>query len=192
MGLSDNLRFLDQNYGLSDVILPFLLVFIFIYAVLQKTKILGEDQKKLNIGVAIIIGLIFVIPHVNGIYPADKDPVSILNQALPQISLILVAIVFLLILIGVFGQDMVFLGASAPGWVAILAILGIVVVFGGAAGWWDSSIRDWLTQQFGTEALSIFIMILVFGVIVAFITGEKKEKPDRGFGIDFNNLFGKK
>jgi len=33
-----------QDIGVVDVILPFILIFTIVFAVLEKTKILGEDE----------------------------------------------------------------------------------------------------------------------------------------------------
>ena len=118
-----------EEWGLTDVMLPFLLIFVIIFAILHKTKILGETKKNLNIVVAIVTALIVVIPHVTNTFPPDADPVEIINNALPQVSLLLVAVIFLLILIGVFGQDSVFLGMTAPGLVALLSLVAIVLIF---------------------------------------------------------------
>ena len=162
------IRTLDQ-WGLTDVLLPFLLIFIIIYSILQKTKILGNEKKNFNVGVAVIIGLLVVIPHVMGTFPPNRDPVEILNKAIPQVSLIILAIIFLLILIGVFGQEEVFLGLAAPGWITLVSIIIILVIFGSAAEWWSPSITSSINNFFGTDVLSIVVMILVFGIIIAYI-----------------------
>ena len=46
---------------------------------------------------------------------------------------------------------------------------------------------------FGTEAVAIVIMLLVFGVIVAWITAEPKEEKSwlKRIGIDLDKLFKK-
>ena len=49
-----------QTWLFRDYILPFLLMFAIIFAVLEKTKILGEDKKQVNAIVAFVIGMIFV------------------------------------------------------------------------------------------------------------------------------------
>ena len=46
-GFSD-LAYYFETYGVMDFLLPFLLVFTIIYAVMQKTKILG-DKKNFNV-----------------------------------------------------------------------------------------------------------------------------------------------
>lgn len=187
-------RFLD-SVGLTDVLLPFLLIFVIIFAILQKTKILGDGKKNLSVVVAIVVGLLVVVPHVTGRFPANSDPVIIINDALPQVSLVLVAIVFLLIMIGVFGQDMVFLGVTAPGWITLFSLVVIIIIFGGAAGWWSGYFGQTLEDFFGTEGIAVAIMLLVFGIIIAWVTSDSKDREDKGtlnrLGVDLSKLFGK-
>ncbi|MEK6984626.1 MAG: hypothetical protein AABX33_08690 [Nanoarchaeota archaeon] len=185
-----------ERWGLTEVVLPFMLVFIIVYAVLQKTKILGDEKKNLNIMMGIIVGMLVVIPHVMGNFPPNADPVVILNDALPQVSVVLVAVVFLLVMIGVFGQDYVLLGVTMPGWITFISFVIIVVIFGGAAGWWAGDFGATLENFFGTDGVAIVIMLLVFGITIAWITGESKDKEQASlmnrFGMDFSKLFGKK
>ena len=185
-----------ESWGLTDVMLPFLLIFVIIYAILQKTKILGEARKNLNVIIGIVVALLVVIPHVTGRFPPNSDPVLIINDALPQVSIVLVAVIFLLILIGVFGQDYVFLGVTMPGWITLVSLVIIVLIFGGSAGWWDSGFGQTLEDFFGTEGVAIFIMLVMFGLIIAWITSDSKEKEGvsiaRRMGFDFERLFGGK
>jgi len=185
-----------DRWGLTDVLLPFLLIFVIIFAVLQKTEILGEGRKNLSVVVALVVGLLVVVPHVTGRFPANADPVEIINTALPQVSIVLVAVIFLLILIGVFGQDKLFMGVSMPGWVMFFSFIVIVVIFGGAAGWWSGQVNSFLDRVIGTEVIAVVIMLLVFGIIIAWITSDSKEREDRTvfnrMGMDFSKLFGKK
>ena len=182
-----------QDWGLTDVLLPFLLIFTIVFAILQKTRILGESKKNLSVIVAVVVGLLVVVPHVTNRFPPDADPVVIINEALPQVSLVLVAIIFLLILIGVFGQDMVMLGVTMPGWIMIISLGIILWIFGGAAGWWSSGFDQFLEENFGSEAVAVVIMLLVFGVVIAWITTESKEEKMglKRFGIDLEKLFKK-
>ena len=182
-----------ERWGLTDVLLPFLLIFVIFFSILQKTKILGEGKKNLNVVVALVVGLLVVVPHVTNRFPPDADPVVIINEALPQVSLVLVAIIFLLILIGVFGQDMVMLGVTMPGWIMIISLGIILWIFGGAAGWWSSGFDQFLEENFGSEAVAVVIMLLVFGVVIAWITTESKEEKMglKRFGIDLEKLFKK-
>ena len=184
-----------EEWGLTDVMLPFLLVFTIVFAVLEKTKILGLEKKNLNVMVSLVLALATIIPHVTRSYPLNYDPVLILNKALPSVSILVVAIMMLLILIGIFAHDKVFLGLTMPGWIGFFSIMAILYIFGSAAGWWDNGFSNALEDFFGHDAISIVIMILVFGLIIAFITGEGKGEKLGAFqrlGINWGELFGKK
>ena len=159
-----------NNWGITDVLLPFLLVFTIVYAVLQKAKIFGEEKKNFNVIIALVLGLSVVIPHVTGTYPPGADIVVMINTVLPHISLIAIAFIMLLILVGIFGGQ--WISTALSGWMALISVVAVVIIFGGAAGWWDES--RWLFDFFGEDAIAFLVMILVFGAIIWFITREKK------------------
>ncbi|MBS3107167.1 hypothetical protein J4419_05930 [Candidatus Woesearchaeota archaeon] len=191
--LENFFRSLD-TWGLTDVLLPFLLVFTIVFAVLQKSHILGQGKKNYNVIVALVLAFSVVLPHVTGSWPINYDPVDLINGALPSVSVVVVAIMMLLILIGVFAHDKVMLGLTMPGWVALFSFLVILYIFGASAGWWASGGIDAFASFFGEEAVSVFILILVFGVIVAFITQD--DTHDVGvmgrLGVNLGELFGGK
>ena len=78
-----------------DVILPFFLFFIVLFIGLSKTNIMKRPQ---SIAVAFILSLITVMPHVLDKYPSCYDPVVLVNNAMPQFGLMIIAL-FTLILI---------------------------------------------------------------------------------------------
>jgi len=49
-----------QSEILTKFVYPFLLIFFIVFAVLERTKVLGDDKKQLNALLAFVIGLIFV------------------------------------------------------------------------------------------------------------------------------------
>src|SRR3989338_33112 len=185
-----------ERWGLMDVLLPFLLIFTIVFAVLEKSKILGEEKRNMNTAIALIFSLIIVIPHITGDLPAGYDPVLVINAALPSVGLVVVGIIALMILIGVFAHDKVTLGMSMPGWIGFFSIVAIIIIFGSAAGWFATGFDDWLTNIFGSDALAIIIMLIVFGVIISFVTGGEGDREKlAGFkrmGMDFSRMFGGK
>lgn len=179
MGIFDEGMFSLYNMGVLDVILPFILVFTIVFAVLQKTKILGEDKdqkprKNFNAVIALVMALAVIIPHELGMYPADGDVVTIINQSLPNVSLVLVAVIMLLLIIGVFGGEVNIAGSSLAGIAVIFAIVATVYIFGSAANIWQ--VPGWLDFINDPETQSLVIVILVFALIIWFITKEDKEK----------------
>lgn len=197
-----------QNWFLEDffetldwwglpIMLVFLLVFTLVFAVLEKIKILGQEKRNLNTILSLVMALAVILPHVTNSYYnyLGFDPVEIILRVLPQVGILVVAIMMLLILIGVFAHDKIFLGLTMPGWIGFFSIMAIIYIFGAAAEWWDSGFSYALDDFFGEDAVAIVIMILVFGIIIAFVTGEGKgEKIGAMERVGFNlkELFGKK
>ncbi|MFH1510328.1 MAG: hypothetical protein ABIF10_01450 [Candidatus Woesearchaeota archaeon] len=185
----DALRNIEE-WGLSDVLLPFLLVFTIIFAILQKTNVLGKEKRNWNTIVAMVIALLFVVPHIMGTYPGNSDPVEIVNKALPNVSIVIIAIVMFLILIGLMGGDVSWPGGSRiSGIVAIAALIFIIAIFGHASGWWITWPR-WLWWLEDSQTQALVIVILVFGIIIWFITkDEKKEGPRMKMLSDIGDFF---
>jgi hypothetical protein len=173
------------DIGVMDIILPFLLVFTIVYAVLYRTQILGEPKKPFNKVVALVIALAVIFPHIVPEIGAP-DVVPIINNALPQVSIIAVAVVMALILIGVWGIDVNIAGKPFGGWVVLLSMVAVVIIFLASAGWMPF-IPEWLYSWLGSdtdEVLSLVIIVLVFGIIISFITAEEKEADKRVKFID--------
>ena len=170
MAITDTLAYYLENFGIIDFFLPFIIVFTIVFAVLQKAKILGEPTKvgKMNAVIALVLGLLFVVPHVTGTYPSCYDPVQIMNEALPGISLVGIAFIFSLILLGIFGKKY---ADTANPLIAILAVGFVGYIFGSSLGWWRGpyDVFSWWT----TETTELMIIVAIFAVIVWLIT--KKE-----------------
>jgi len=173
-----------EGWGMLDALLPFLLIFTVIFAILQKTKVIGEDKKNIHVMLALIIALLVVIPHVmEKTKNTSVDVVPIINNAIPHISVVIVAIVMMLILIGVFGQDVEFMKTSLAGWIAIGSFAAIIYIFGSAAGWFGE-LPNWLGWiKNNDETMTLILVILVFGIVIWMITKEPSDKKEKlGFG----------
>jgi len=90
-----------QAIGIYEVVLPFLLTFTIVFAILEKTKVLGTEviagqtlpRKNLNSLVAFVIGFLVL---------ASAQLVEIITQVSSQIVVLLLLIVFFLTMIGTF------------------------------------------------------------------------------------------
>ena len=182
-----------ERFQIVDMLI-FLLIFTILYAVIEKTKIMGEGKHNMNVGLAMLFSLIVLFVHFTQAVPVTSDPFEIIKLALPQVSILVVAIISLLILIGVFAHDKVYLGLTAPGWIGFVSVVAILFIFGGAAGWWAPNFMSFIDGIFGSDSISVVIMILIFGLIIAFITGEDKKEYGafRRLGFNIGELFGGK
>ncbi len=185
------------DWGVFDVILPFILIFALVYAVLQKTKILGEKSKNFNVVIALVMGASVVVPHIlyGTMDPADRylttgflDPVKIINNALPNVSVILIAILMVLLIFGIWGSRVKLGNNSLSGIIALFAFLAVIFIFGSAAGWWNIPNWLWVLQDPDTQAL--VITILVFAIIIWWITkdNEKENEKKDAFGKFFGSI----
>lgn len=185
MAFQDALYLLDQ-LGFTDVFLPFILIFTIIFAVLQKIQIFGADSRKFNAIISLALAIGVVIPHSLGKYPAGTDIVEILNNALPNVSLLIVAVVFLLVLIGIFGGETGWRSEWFGGIISFVSIAAIIIIFGSAAGWWETT--GVLSALSDPNIQATIIVIAVFWLIIATIT---KEESKPGPFEEMGKFFGK-
>ena len=175
---------------IMDFFLPFFLLFAVLFASLEKIKIFKE--KKVNILVSLIILLLTVIPHTTGRYPPGKDVVAIMMNSIPAVAAVIIAIIMLFILLGLFFGEQKFAGASVSGWISVLCIAAVVYIFGSSAGWWSG--WNSITRIIGRDAISLVIIIIVFGLIINFITkgGEEPATPGDKIMDKIGGFFGNK
>lgn len=177
------------RWGFYDFILPFILIFTVVFAIMQKVKIFGEapEARRFNVIVAMVMGLAVVIPHALGLYPPGQDVVQIMLESIPNVSIVIIAILMALLIIGMLGKRVEIGGNSLAGWIAIAAFALVVFIFGNAAGWWDLPFFRYLIST--PDLLALVVTILVFAIIIWFVTSEPKNKSDdSGLGKDFSSF----
>lgn len=151
---------------ISEGVLPFILVFTVVFAILQKSKILGEDKKQIDAMVALVFGLITI---------TFAKAVGIINQLLPFLAVSVMLILVFLIMVSLFHKDKEeFVLHKGFKWVIfILSFIAVIIaglVFTGA---WD-----YLANKFSGPSGSslvtniVFIAIIVVGFLVVFF-GDK-------------------
>lgn len=173
----NDLAYYFQQYGVLDFLLPFLLVYTISFAVLHKAEILGKGAagKKYHAVVALVLAMSFVVPHVMGIYPLGYDPVQVLNESLPSISLVAIAAIMLLLLLGIFGRGIT---AQAGPVIALVSVAFIIYIFGAALKVWNG---PWdIFYWWDSQTTELMIVIVVFALVVYFITSDGKPSGQKG------------
>ena len=138
-----------------DYILPFLLVFTLTFAILDKTKLLGEGKRQINALISLVIGLILIgFPFAQGV----------IVKLIPFFA---VALVILFIFMLIFG----FISGKKEGDVlnkglkitlSIIFGLAIIVAVLWATGSWDF-VYELVVE--GEYSGKIFVNILLLGII---------------------------
>ena len=158
-----------QDFGFFDVILPFLLVFTIIFGILEKTKIFGTEnvggheypKKNLNAMVAFVIAF-FVI--------AAKEIVASIQQSLPVVTLILIAIISFLMLVGTFAtgkEPFNFFEVFNLKWqgpFAIVFIISVVMIFFQSFGWLEP-VYDYFRGRGSDFFIIIVFLLITLGVM---------------------------
>ena len=156
-----------QSEVLTRFILPFLLVFFIIFAILEKTKLLGEGKKQLNALISFVIGLIFV----SVLYPT-----LVVSNLILFLTIALVSIFVILIIWGfVFGdiKD----GFKPETWMkvvlAIVAGIAFIVAIVWATGFADNLGGFLFNQSWSGSFWTNFSFIIVIAIALALILSQK-------------------
>ncbi|MDD5086493.1 MAG: hypothetical protein PHV16_01945 [Candidatus Nanoarchaeia archaeon] len=173
--------------GIYDVILPFLLVFTIVFAILEKTAIFGYEKvdnksytkKNLNAMVAFVVAF-FVI--------ASSKLVEVITTVSSQVVILLLLSILFLMLVGSFAQQKEEGFFLEGGWktaFTIIMFIGIVGIFLNALKKDDKSwlewIMDFMSTKWNTDWVASLILILIVIGMMLWITGSsgpKKEKKE--------------
>ena len=163
-----------NKLGVYDVVLPFLLVFTIVFAIFEKTKILGIDKlegkeytkKNLNAMVAFVIAFLVI---------ASTRLVAVINNVMANIILLLILAICFLLLVGVFFSDKQFSLEQEPGWrkfFMVLMFIGIVIIFLNALDWLGP-LFYFFTLWDAEEVVTTIFFLIILGFIW-FIVHEPK------------------
>lgn len=152
-----------QQWGIFDILIPFILIFTILYAVLEKAAIFSE--KRYNSIIALAITLIVIIPHILGSYPPGMDVINIINSSLPEVVLLIVAVVMLMIMTGLaYGEYS--LQSSIGGLIALVSAILLILIF--ASNYITVPILSYIDPQLQ----SIIVIIIVFLIVFWYVTKE--------------------
>ena len=151
----------------TEGVLPFLLVFVVIFAILQKSKVLGEGKTQIDAIVAFVIGLILIV---------TPGPRNMIVGILPWLGVGVAVILTFLILYGFVAGDLS--GKNTPKWMKILFgvlagifVLGVVLVVTGLG----KKILGMFSGTTGGEVLTnIVFIVLIGGAVAVAVLGGKK------------------
>ncbi len=156
--------------ALGQTVLVFLLVFTLVFAILQKTKVLGDGKKQTDALISLAVALLVISVG----YATD-----IITSLVPFLAVSLVIIMVFLLLWGSFygGSFESSKGVRmAAGIIALIAVLVMVLYTTGA---WDY-LRFWLAEGGDTNGifnniLLVVIIIVAVAVVLGF-GGKDKDK----------------
>jgi len=178
------------DWGLLDVILPFLFVFTLLFAMLQKSKVLGSTRDKepktnFNSLFSFVVSFFFI---------ASLSRVNLLNQVLWKVSIFMVIIICGMLFVGLFGLKS---GFELNAWIILPALVIVSAIFLFSLGWFSSKdleiIFQWIFNPVTIGAMG-FILVTWFiirgageGTSIASdksVKENKSKKDDRLKGVN--------
>jgi len=180
------IEFFDE-IGIYDVILPFLLVFTIVFAILEKTKIFGTEdadgkkvtKKNLNSMAAFVIAFLVI---------ASSKLVETITEVSANVVILLLLSVFFLLLIGSFYKEgePVFLEGKWKSVFMIIMFVGIVAIFlhgiktDSGEPWlewaWDELTNNWTSTSIASVILVIVVVAFMFYIVKGEESTTKSEK----------------
>src|SRR3989339_864020 len=163
------------NIGVFDVVLPFLLVFTVVFALLERTKVFGIEKvegkdytkKNLNAAAAFVIAFLVV---------ASSELVEVITKVSSQFVVLLFLIVLFLLLVGSFFQEKqegVFLEGGWRTTFMLIAFVGLIFIFLDALNLTEK-VFGFLKGTDKGEIVGSVLLLIVIVMFIAYVTQEKK------------------
>ena len=161
--------------GVFDVVLPFLLIFTVVFALLERTKVFGIEKiegkeytkKNLNSAAAFVIAFLVV---------ASSELVEVITAVSSQFVVLLFLIVLFLLLVGSFFQEKqegVFLEGGWRTTFMLIVFVGLVFIFLDALNLTEK-VFGFLKGTDKGEIVGSVLLLIVIVMFVAYVTQEKK------------------
>ena len=164
--------------GVFDVVLPFLLVFTVVFALLERTKVFGIEKidgkeytkKNLNSAAAFVISFLVV---------ASADLVQVITKVSSKFVVILFLIILFLLLVGSFFKEephAFFL--EQGGWrttFMLIVFVGLAFIFLDALNLLEP-IFEFMKGTNQGELVGSAVLLIVIVMFIAYITHDKSSK----------------
>lgn len=156
-------------------IFAFLLVFVVVYAVLLKTRLLGEHK----------LGLVFVSFLVATLFISFAGGIDYVLTITPWLAILLISLFFVLLLAGLIGKEMEFM--NKPVGVIVLIVSGIIflvsgyVVFSEVIGQYFPYSRNYVINTgsefiFSPRVVGAVVILIVAALASIVLVKYSKEK----------------
>lgn len=161
------------DIGVYDVILPFVLSFSIVFAILEKTKVLGTEKikidgkledvtrKNLNSMVAFVVAFLVV---------ASGEIVRVINEAMANLVVLILVLVMFLMFVGSVAKsenDGFMFKADSKWYYFMISLIlaGVLLIFLNALDWlepfWDYLVDHWQTNAVGSVILLLLVVFFM-------------------------------
>jgi len=155
-----------QHELLANFILPFLLIFLIVFGILEKTKLFGGGTPQLNAFIAFVIGLIFV---------GAASPKLVVNNLILFFTISIVVLFVAILLWGLVSGDAPKLeGNVLRITVGVLIFAAVIIALLFATGIETDIFNDLFRQAWSSDFWTGFAFIAVVVVALAVVINSSK------------------
>lgn len=153
----------------SDYILPFVLVFALVFAILQKSKLLGENKQQIDAIVAFVLAAIFVT--------FSTQVTQLKNFSVFLVMGLMILFIFMLIYGFAYGDQK---GDPLIGMPWVKPTVGIIIFVGVIVGalvitdTWQKVLDFFTKGEMGPNV--IFIILIILAILAVLKLGKKEDK----------------
>jgi hypothetical protein len=157
-----------------QIIYPFLLIFTIFFAILQRSKILGEDKKQIDALVAFSIALITI---------AFSWATGVIVKLMPFLAISVVIILVFMILWGFVASTNgkgLELSKGLQNTFLVIIIIALVIAVIVATGQWDYAVKSLFSEGGATSLAGNILMLVIIGGAIAVVFASPKGKTSSG------------
>ncbi len=172
-----------QKMGIYDVVIPFLLIFTIVFAILERTRALGtekvgtEDVPRKNLNAIAAFAIAFLVI-------ASSKLVETITMISSQMVVVLVLLVFFMVLIGTVtaeGKAHELLGSYGQKTFVVVVSIAIIALFLNAlktdAGYtWLEVVISWIGQFWSSTAVAAVLLMIGVVIFVIWMTRTKSSE----------------
>lgn len=147
-----------QRLGFFTVVIPFILVFAVIFAILEKSKLLGDDKRAVNAIVALVVALATT---------GAAAVTGVIGAMIPLVVLSIIVLLLFFLVYGLFAGDISQVGPGIRIGFGIAAGIAVALIFMHTAN---------LMTYFTGEVIGIVLLIAVVIAVIGVIVGVNPQK----------------
>lgn len=152
----------------ANIILPFVLMFVVVFAILEKTDILGKEKRQINAIVAFVFSLI---------YTSVPGAVSVTKEIIPIVGVAIIVFLSFMLLFGFVGGQTNPMNKGIRITAGIVILIALIITLLQATGSFPV-LKGWfsLEEVLSTAVLLVFIIAIFSVVLTSKPEPESKEK----------------
>lgn len=164
-----------EKAGIFDYLIPFLIIFTLIYAILAKLSVFGKEKKTINLVISVAIGLMSlqfeIVP-------------KFFSEIFPRLGVGLIVLLVMIILLGLFAPQKTWVTYTFFGAAAIILI--IVLANTGAQ---TQTVSIGFLKNIDWQKTLPWMVIAALGLMVIIPGLTKKRGPKQAQPEDLNSIF---